>query len=74
MKIEFIVNGGVTGILMPENTLDEEILRTLLKQSNTFTEIRSSINVLSKTVKGCVLICSKGSIESEMVNPTIPEP
>ena len=37
MKIEFHINGSVTCSLVPENTMELEILKTLSKQTNIYT-------------------------------------
>lgn len=37
MKIEFHINGSVTCSLIPENTMEIEILKSLSKQTNIYT-------------------------------------
>lgn len=63
MKVEFVVNGGVTVVLCPENSMEEELLKVLVKQNNELIEIRSPVNILSKTIRGSVLICKKESFK-----------
>lgn len=62
MHIEFLVNGSVKILLSPENDMEEALLKSLMKQENDLTEIRSSVVVLNKTFKTGVLIGKKGII------------
>ena len=62
MKIQSIINGSVTLALEPENPMEEEILKVLIKQSNELYEVRTPITVLGKTIRGSVLICSKETL------------
>jgi len=64
MKIQSIINGSVTLALEPENPMEEEILKVLIKQSNELYEVRTPITVLGKTIRGSVLICSKDTFKS----------
>lgn len=63
MQIEFLVNGGVSLLLSPENEMEEHLLKQLMKQKNDLVEIRSSVVVLNKTFKGGVLV---GKIASNL--------
>jgi hypothetical protein len=56
MQIEFLVNGGISIILSPENDMEIALLKQFCKQKNDITEIRSSIIILNKTHRGGVLI------------------
>lgn len=57
MKANFIVNGEVKLVLMPENDTEEKMLKQLTGQENSVTEIRSTMQILSKTVPvGSVII------------------
>lgn len=59
MQIEFLVNGGVSLLLSPENEMEEHLLKQLMKQDNDLNEIRSSVMVLNKTFRNGVLIGKK---------------
>lgn len=61
MKVEFIINGGVSVVLEPESEMEREILKVLVKQQNNLFEVRGTVNVLSKQIRGSVLICKKES-------------
>lgn len=65
MKIQSIINGGVTMVLEPENPMEEEILKVLIKQTNELHEVRTPITVLGKTIRGSVLICAKESFKED---------
>lgn len=65
MRTEFVINGGVTLVLGPENSMEEEILKKLIKQSNEIIEVRTAVTVLGKVIRGSVLICSKDSFKQE---------
>jgi hypothetical protein len=56
MQIEFLVNGGISIILSPENDMEIALLKQFCKQKNDITEIRSSIVILNKTHRGGILI------------------
>lgn len=58
MQVEFIINGGVSLMLAPENTMEEELLKSLMKQPNELTEIRTTVTILNKSFKSGVLIHS----------------
>lgn len=52
MKIEFHINGSVTCSLIPENTMEIEILKALSKQTNIYTisaAQRDSLIITSET-------------------------
>lgn len=59
MQYEFIVNGGVSILLVPENVMEEELLKQMMKQDNDLQEIRTSVTVLSKTFKNGLVIGKK---------------
>ena len=61
MQVEFIVNGGVSLILAPDNQMEEELLRGLMKQQNDITEFRSSVVLLNKTFRNGIVIGRKSS-------------
>ena len=60
MHVEFIANGSVSLLLAPENEMEEAILKQLMRQDNDLTDVRSSITVLTKTFRNCVLIGRRG--------------
>lgn len=61
MKYEFLVNDAVALILCPENSMEEELLKNLLKQPLDIVEIRTAVTVINKTLKGGVMIKKKDS-------------
>lgn len=75
MQIEFLVNGGVSLLLSPENEMEEALLKQMMKQDNELTEIRTSVVVLNKTFRNGVLIGKKGANrkKDEDTEPTVNE-
>jgi hypothetical protein len=62
MKYEFLVNEGSVGlILCPENEMEEQLLKGLVKQPLDIVEIRTAVTVVNKTLKGGVMIKKKDS-------------
>ncbi len=61
MKTEFIVNGGVTLMLVPENEAETELLKMLSKQENSIIELRSAVHVLNMTFKSGIVIGKKNT-------------
>jgi len=61
MQVEFIINGGVSLILAPDNPMEEELLKGLMKQQNDITEFRSSVIILNKTFRNGIVIGKKSS-------------
>lgn len=59
MNVEFIVNGGVTCLLSPENEMEEQLLKQLAKQTNEITEVRGSIVVFNQTLRNGLVIGKK---------------
>jgi hypothetical protein len=70
MQIEFLLNGGVSLILAPENQMEEELLKGLMKQQNDITEFRSSIVVLNKTFRNGIVVGKKPSGPQPMTEPS----
>lgn len=70
MQYEFIVNGGVSILLSPENVMEEELLKQMMKQENDLQEIRTSITVLSKTFKSGLLIGKKAPSKKDVKEET----
>jgi hypothetical protein len=57
MHVECIVNSsGASLILVPQNPLEEEIVKNLLKQENNIIEIRGPVSVLNHSVKNGIYI------------------
>lgn len=65
MQIEFLVNGGVSLLLCPDNEMEEALLKQMMKQQNDLIEIRSSVIVLNRTFRNGVLIGKKNSIHTD---------
>jgi hypothetical protein len=66
MQYEFVVNGGVSIVLAPENEMEEHLLKQLMKQDNDIQEIRTTITVLSKTFKNGLVIGKKTPTKKEL--------
>ena len=75
MHVEFLVNGGVSLLLSPENEMEEHLLKQLLKQNNELNEIRSSVVVLNKSFPKGILIAKKsvGNITAPPDKPLLPD-
>lgn len=58
MKVEIVINGGVSLILEPESTSEEEALKELVLQKNDIVLPRDGVTVLGKTMSNCLLITS----------------
>lgn len=56
MQVEFIVNGGVSLLLVPENAAEEALVKQIMTQDNDLTEIRTRIMVLNKSFNNGILI------------------
>jgi hypothetical protein len=65
MQYEFVVNGGVSIVLAPENEMEEHLLKQLMKQDNDIQEIRTTITVLSKTFKNGLVIGKKSPTKKD---------
>jgi hypothetical protein len=65
MDVQFLVNGGVSLLLSPENSMEEELIKQLLKQENDLIGLRSSVIVLGKTCQNGLLICKKNSYQKD---------
>lgn len=59
MQIEILINGGVTVLLSPENPMEEELIKSLMKQENVITEFRSPVTVINKTFRNGMVIGKK---------------
>lgn len=62
MQVETITNdSGVSVIIVPENEMEEQLLKQLMKQENSIVEIRNPINIITKTIKSGLLIAKKST-------------
>jgi hypothetical protein len=52
-------------VLSPENALEEELLKSLVKQDNILQQARSGITVFNKTLPNALLIGKKSLLEPE---------
>ena len=52
-------------MLSPENALEEELLKSLVKQDNILQQARSGITVFNKTLPNALLIGKKSILEPE---------
>lgn len=62
MHVEFIVNKDVMLVLSPENVVEEESLKALMKQQNELTEVRTAVTILNKTLRNGIIIGKAASI------------
>ena len=67
MQVEFLVNGGVSLLLAPENEMEEALLKQMMKQNNDILEIRTAVTVLNKIFRNGILIGKKslGNVKEE---------
>lgn len=66
MQTEFILDNGVLSLLLsPENTLEEELIKSLVKQDNVIQQSRSGITVLNKTLANALVISKRSVMEPE---------
>ena len=66
MLTDFIANSsGVSLILTPENSMEEELLKQLTKQDNSITEIRTAVPLINKNVQSGIMIGKKTNKKEE---------
>ena len=66
MLTDFIVNSsGVSLILTPENSMEEELLKQLTKQDNSIVEIRTAVPLINKSVQSGIMIGKKTNKKEE---------
>lgn len=66
MQTEFIVDNGVLSlVLSPENTLEEELIKALVRQDNVIQQARSGITVFNKTLANALVISKRSVMEPE---------
>jgi hypothetical protein len=56
MKIDCLINGQIKLVIHPENDMETEVLKQLMKQDNMLSEIRSSVQILGKTITHAIMI------------------
>jgi hypothetical protein len=56
MKVECIINGQVRMIICPENDMEAEVLKQLMKQDNQLSEIRSTVQIVGKSISHAIMI------------------
>ena len=62
MQVETISNdSGVTLLMVPENEMEEQVLKQFIKQENVIVEIRNPVNLLTKTVKSGIMLAKKST-------------
>lgn len=65
MQVEFIVNGGVSIIFSPDNQMEEELIKGLMKQHNEIQEFRTAVTILNKTFRNGIVIGKKSNLSPE---------
>lgn len=65
MKYQFNVNGVVSLILVPENELEKNLLKSLSVQTNTFKETSKSSSVGAAYSDGTVIISGSHATKAE---------
>jgi hypothetical protein len=66
MHVEFLIgDDGVCLVMSPEGALEEELLKTLIKQDNTMQQARAGITVFNKTLGNALIIAKKSVLEPE---------
>lgn len=56
MKTEFVLNGQLSLVLIPENPMETEMLKQLGKQRLEAVEIKNPVQIINKTVKDGLII------------------
>lgn len=73
MQTEIIVNGGVSLLISPENEMEEQLLKQMMKQNNDITEIRTNVMVLNRTFKSGILIGKRSNEKQESTTGSDPD-
>lgn len=69
MHVEFLIgDDGVCLVMSPEGALEEELLKTLIKQDNVMQQARAGITVFNKTLGNALVIAKKSVLESKKTN------
>ena len=67
MKYQFNVNGVVSLVLVPENELEKNLLKSLSVQSNEFKETSKSSSVGAQYLDGTIIISGTDASKAEKV-------
>jgi hypothetical protein len=59
------MNETLTLVLTPENALEEELLKSLVKQDNVLQQARGGITVFNKTLANALIIGKRSVLEPE---------
>ena len=55
-------------VLSPDTVLEEELLKTLVKQDNTLVQARGGITVFNRTLANALLIGKKSDLDPDNKN------
>ena len=67
MKYQFNVNGVVALVLVPENELEKNLLKSLSVQTNEFKETTKSSSVGAQYADGTIIIAGSHGAKAEEV-------
>jgi hypothetical protein len=67
MKYQFNVNGVVSLVLVPENELEKNLLKSLSVQANEFKETTKSSPVGAQYADGTIIISGSNGAKTEEV-------
>jgi len=67
MKYQFNVNGVVSLVLVPENDLEKNLLKSLSSQKNDFKETSKSSSVGAQYIDGTIIISGSHGTKTEEV-------
>jgi hypothetical protein len=67
MKYQFNVNGVVSLVLVPENELEKNLLKSLSVQPNEFKEVSKSSSVGAQYSDGTIIISGSHASKTEEV-------
>lgn len=65
MQVNFLLNENLTLVLSPENPLEEELLKSLIKQDSILQQAIGSIAVFNKTLPNALIIGKRTILEPE---------
>lgn len=69
MQVEFLIgDDGVCLVMSPEGALEEELLKTLVRQDNSMQQARAGITVFNKTLGNALIIAKKSLLEPDRKN------
>jgi len=66
MKYQFNVNGVVSLVLVPENELEKNLLKSLSVQTNEFKETSKGSSVGAQYIDGTIIISGHGAKAEEV--------